>query len=89
MDKTKRYFLRDAVPTMIIFIIVLLLCVALFPLSQLWSFFDIRIISVAVVFALLFFTYMYITKTDAIINESVIERKKTFIEKKIENYMPP
>jgi len=80
--KTKRFFLRDAVSTWAIIIIVLILCVLLYQLLQFG--FDIRIINVAVAFALLFLTYIYITKTDAIINESVIERKKTFIEKKIE-----
>ena len=87
--KIRRFFLRDVAPTWAIFLIVLLLCVILSILSQFGSIFDIGRISVAVAFALLFFTYMYIIKTDAIINESVIERKKTFIEKKIEKLYAP
>ncbi len=72
-----RYFLNNVAPPLVIFIIVLLLCVLLHQLPYFGSIFDIGTISVAVAFALLFFTY-------AIINDSVSEKKKTFIEKKIE-----
>lgn len=86
--KIKRFF-GDIISTWGVIIIVILLCAILYILSQTSSIFDIKIISVAVVFALVFFTLMSVTKTSELIKELVIERKKTFIEKRIEKLYAP
>jgi hypothetical protein len=88
-NKMKRFF-KSISQTFALFILIALLCYVLFKLSNDFGpIFDIKILTVSIALALVFLTFMYVTKTNEIINESVIERKKTFIEKKIEKLYAP